>query len=111
MDLAQAKQLQDLANLGCNAHNTAPKYSVNIITNNETQHLPADAHDEGNLRLGLNVEVTMVACLSLQLDGLLLLLAELLDVLLGLLEDDRAALLCSLDAELSLIIGATKTVK
>lgn len=46
----------------------------------------------------------MVACLSLQLDGLLLLLAELLHVLLSLLEDDCAALLGSLMQNYSLLL-------
>ena len=69
VDLAEAEQLQDLLRLGRGTVDTT------------------DADDEEDLGLGLDEEVAVVLGLPLHADGLLLVVAVLLDVLLGALED------------------------
>lgn len=68
VDLAQTQQLQDLADLGANTHDT---------TNTD---------DKGNLGLRLHVEVARATRLATQADQRALLRAVLLHILLGALE-------------------------
>mmetsp|Transcript_18150 Transcript_18150/g.46475 ORF Transcript_18150/g.46475 Transcript_18150/m.46475 type:complete len:223 (+) Transcript_18150:126-794(+) len=69
VDLAQPEQLQDLAGLG-----------VHVVDTTDADH-------EHDLRLGLDVEAVLGLGLPLQADQVLLLVAVLLHVLLGALED------------------------
>ena len=72
VDLEEAEELEDLLGLGGKLRDT----------------LQTD--DEEDLGLGRNVEVTRLAGLTLETDGLLLLGEVLLNVLVGTLEDDLA---------------------
>ena len=72
VDLAQAEELQDLADLGGDADDTA------------------NADDEHNLGLGLAVVVAVELGLAAEADGVVLDLAVLLHVLLGRLEHNSA---------------------
>merc|ERR1719278_2000613 len=69
VDLAQTEQLKSFLHLGGDLVDTT------------------DSHDEGELRVGGNIEITFLLSIALQLNLLSLLILVLLGVLLSLLED------------------------
>lgn len=92
VDLEETEELQDLAGLGGNVvDTTGGRASVRIDEREEeSRDAPLDPHDEVDLGLGGDVEVTVGLGLTTEADLLTLLLVVLVDVLLGTLEDDGA---------------------
>jgi len=77
-------------------HGNGVRFDFDISRGKRIANSPLDTHDEVNLGLSGDVEVSVSLGLPLQADLLSLLLLVVVDVLLGALEDDSALGLASL---------------